>query len=88
MPRYHFDLIDSVVVEDLGGRLCEDDAHAVRAANHLASQLFKTRPEIHHQHYKVVVSDSEGRIVHRAAVDRIAGLEFPEDTLRKNGQGC
>jgi hypothetical protein len=79
MPRYHFDLVDSVVIKDLGGRLCENDAHAKSAANSLASELFETRPDLHGLHYKVVVNDAEGRLIHNAAIDRIGGLEFPAD---------
>jgi hypothetical protein len=46
MPRYHFDLVDHVTVEDHGGQLFTDDRAATLAADDLAQQIFEVRPEL------------------------------------------
>jgi Bacteriophage Lambda NinG protein len=68
MPRYHFDLVDHVTVEDHGGQLFTDDGAAARAADDLAQQIFEVRPELRGKGYSVLVTDARGLEVHRAPV--------------------
>jgi hypothetical protein len=74
MPRYHFDLIDSRTVADVGGRTLEDDIAAADAADNLAAELYKGRPELRGKDYAVLVTNADGEEVHRAPVD---GAGFP-----------
>jgi hypothetical protein len=39
MPRYHFDLVDHVTVEDHGGQLLDDDVTASDVADILAHKI-------------------------------------------------
>jgi hypothetical protein len=74
MPRYHFDLINSHTVADEGGRTLEDDIAAADAADSLAAELYKVRPELRGNGYMILVSNADGEEVHRAPLD---SKEFP-----------
>jgi hypothetical protein len=71
MPRYHFDLVDHHTVEDHGGQILADDTTASDVADELAAQIFKVRPELRARGYSILVTDREGREVHRAPLDEI-----------------
>jgi hypothetical protein len=69
MPRYHFDLVDHHVVEDHGGQVLADDITATEVADELARRIHDVRAELRGRGYAILVTDSEGREVHRAPID-------------------
>jgi hypothetical protein len=69
MPRYHFDLVDHVTVEDNGGQVLADDISAADVADELARKVYEDRPELRDKGFSVLVTDSEGQEVHRAPVE-------------------
>ena len=72
MPRYYFDLIDHVTVEDRGGQILVDDGAAAHVADELARKLCEIQPELRDRGFSVVVKDANGVEVHRAPVEEIA----------------
>jgi hypothetical protein len=68
MPRYHFDLADHHTVEDHGGQILADDVTATDVADELASRIYEVRPELRGKGYYILVTDAEGREVHRAPI--------------------
>jgi hypothetical protein len=71
MPRYHFDLVDKNTTFDHGGRILEDDDQAIEAAELLAKQLRIARPDLIGKGFLALVTDEDGREVHRVRLDRI-----------------
>jgi hypothetical protein len=69
MPRYHFDLVDHIVVEDQGGQLLADDVIASNVADRLAQSIYQVRPELRGKGYSILVTDNEGQQVHRVSID-------------------
>jgi hypothetical protein len=69
MPRYHFDLVDHQTVEDHGGQVLADDTVAEDVGDELAARIYDVRPELRGKGYSILVTDAEGREVHRAAID-------------------
>jgi hypothetical protein len=72
MPRYHFNLIDHVIVEDRGGQILADDLMAVRVADELARKVFEVRPELRNKGCSFLVTDATGRKVHRSPIEELA----------------
>jgi hypothetical protein len=70
MPRYHFDLVDHITVEDHGGQILADDITAAVVADELARRVREVRPQLMGKRYSIVVTDAEGREVHRSPIDR------------------
>ena len=66
MPRYHFDLIDSRTVADVGGVEVSDDIKAMDVAEELARRLARNTPELKNRQYSMFVSNEEGKEVCRA----------------------
>lgn len=76
MPRYHFDLVDHHTVEDHGGQILADDTIAEDVADKLAARIYEVRPELRGKGYAILITDAEGREVHRAPIDA-----FPNSPL-------
>jgi hypothetical protein len=72
MPRYHFDLVDHRTLEDHGGQVLADDIMAADVADELARRVREVRPELRNKRYAILVTDAEGREVHRAPIDEPA----------------
>jgi hypothetical protein len=68
MPRYYFDLIDHVSVEDHGGQVLTDDTAASRVADELARKVFEVRPELREKGYSIRVRDSKKHELYRAPI--------------------
>jgi hypothetical protein len=69
MPRYHFSLVDSIVITDQGGRVLDSEEQAILAAKKLAEELFVIRPDLHNRNYKVRVTDRDGQEIFLAPID-------------------
>lgn len=69
--RYHFDLVDGSTTFDRAGRILPDDDHAIEAANLFAKRLRIARPDLIGNGLLVLVTDEDGREVHRVRLDRI-----------------
>jgi hypothetical protein len=69
MPRYHFDLVDHVTVEDHGGQILDDDVTASDVADILAHKVCRQHPELRGKGYSILVTDAEGVEVYRAPID-------------------
>jgi hypothetical protein len=69
MPRYHFDLVDHKTVEDHGSQALADDITAADVADELARRVHDVRPELRNKGCAILVTDAEGREVHRAPID-------------------
>jgi hypothetical protein len=69
MPRYHFDLVDHTTVEDQGGQMLTDDVVACDVADELALRVYEVRPELRGKGYSILVTDAEGREIHRASIE-------------------
>ncbi len=76
MPRYHFNLVDHIRVEDYGGQLLADDTTAIHVAEDLALRVYDVRPPLRGQGYLILVTDADGREVHRAPIDNGPGLSL------------
>ena len=76
MPRYHFDLVDHHTVEDHGGQILADDTVTEDVADELAAKIYDVRPEMRGKGFMILVTDAEGREVHRAPIDA-----FPNSPL-------
>jgi hypothetical protein len=68
MPRYHFDLVDHMTVEDKGGQVLSDDVTASDVADRLAEELYMVRPELHGKGFNTAVSGPDGDTVHKAPI--------------------
>jgi len=69
MPRYHFDLVDHITVEDHGGHILADDITAAAVAEELARRVCEVRPQLRGKRYSILVTNAEGLEVHRAPID-------------------
>lgn len=69
MPLYHFDLVDHHPVEDRGGQILADDTTAEDVADELAARVYDVRPELRGKGYSILVTDAQGREIHRAPID-------------------
>lgn len=78
MPRYHFDLVDHTTVEDHGGQLLADDIIAGDVADELARQVYEVRPQLRGKGFSILVTDPDGREVHRAPIDGKHSLPLPQ----------
>ena len=69
--RYHFGLIDSKTVADVGGIQVSDNIKAMDVAEEHARRLVRECPELKNWHYSILVSNEEGKEVCRAPLDVI-----------------
>jgi hypothetical protein len=79
MPRYHFDLVDSITVADQGGQIIADDLMAADVADRLARELFEIRKELRGKKFYILVTDAEGEEIHRAPIDPSLPIAITED---------
>jgi hypothetical protein len=77
MPRYHFDLVDHHIVEDHGRQALADDITAADVADELARRIYDVRAELRGKGYSIVITDAEGREVHRAPIDTSSPTPAP-----------
>jgi hypothetical protein len=68
MPRFFFDLIDGTKVPDAVGQELRDKILAKRAADRLARDIYKIRPELRDRDFVISVRDEQGNEVHRAEI--------------------
>ena len=76
MPRYHFGLIDSKTVADVGGIQVSDNIKAVDVAEEHARRLVRECPELKNRHYSILVSN-----------ERVRGFAGPRWTSSTKGCG-
>ena len=65
MPRYHFELVNTQVIEDQGGAELDDDIAAMDSADLIARRILVERPELRHRHHFILVSDEDGEEIVR-----------------------
>jgi hypothetical protein len=71
MPRYHFDLVDTEEVTDVIGAILDDDLHAVKIAQSLATDVRAARPDFIGRGCEIVVRTEDGNEIFRISIDRI-----------------
>ena len=71
MPRYHFDLVDTEEVTDVIGAILDDDHHAVKIAQSLATDVRAARPDFIGRGCEIVVRTEDGNEIFRISIDRI-----------------
>ncbi len=66
MPKFHFEIVDGITIEDPVGMDCKSDAQAIEVANNIARQI-----EIDVKNSgarKIIIRDEDGSEVHRVPV--------------------
>jgi hypothetical protein len=71
MPRYHFDLVDSMTVADEGGAEVSDDIQAIDIADQIARRLIREQPQLLGKHFAILVSNEDGEEVGRVYLDAL-----------------
>jgi hypothetical protein len=69
MAFYHFDLVDSQIVEDAGGHECGDLEEARKIAQGLAIRLAKQQPHLIGRGFAIAVRSQDDEEVYRIAID-------------------
>lgn len=69
MPFYHFDLINTRTVTDVGGAELPGDIEAMDSADELARRFLGERPDLRNRHYAVLVTNDDGDEVCRVPLD-------------------
>jgi hypothetical protein len=72
MPKYHFDLVDHVTVQDKGGQELIDDITASYVADELAKLVYLTQPELRDRGYAIQVSDEGGIQIYKVGIDEFS----------------
>ncbi len=73
MPLYHFDLVNTKTILDLGegGAELHDDIEAVDSADTIARQILTTQPELKDRHYFILVTNEDGDEIFRLPLEII-----------------
>lgn len=71
MPRYHFDLVDTEEVTDVAGAILDDDHHALKVAQSLATDVRAARPDFIGRGCEIVVRTEDGSEIFRVSIDGI-----------------
>ena len=69
MPRYYFDLVNSVTIADEGGAEASDDINALDVADEVARRVLRERPEVRGRHFAILVTNEDGEEVGRVYLD-------------------